>query len=446
MTHALSSTAKATKVSQIWAAIGGPFGFWSEIRTQSGNLSWVLAGKLGLAGSNAAVMLFLAKHLELSTYGLLVITISAQLLISRFLIVGVDSGMLRLTAIPELRSRAQAVVMTGLVFITFTSAVLLISMLLVTPVLAQFDVPAWLLVCIVAGSIGTAFVDYGYSYRLAHQEYPAAALAQGGTAIWRLGLTTLAALKLPAYPRAVFVAYHGASLLSGLVQSFVIARVRARADRGLLRQLLRYSFWIGKANMIVIFSLYQGTFLLMMLNQPAATGLFGLGLTLSLGFFAISLAYSEYLQVKVRSIEHLKDLSPFIRRSMAGALILMVACVPVVFVAARVLVWFGPEWRQDVSIFVYLSASMVLLILQAPLSAACHYLLKPHLITLAWVVRAVLIGIVGLILAPTMGAIGAAIAQLIGAALALILLAWLVVSSLRSALVEDQAPLIGHRR
>jgi O-antigen/teichoic acid export membrane protein len=442
MTQALSSTAKATKVSQIWAAIGGPFGFWSDIRTQSTNLSWVLAGKFGLAGGNAAVMLFLAKHLELNTYGLLVITISAQLLISRLLMVGVDSGMIRLTAIPELRSRAHAVVMTGLAFITLTSAVLLVSMLLVTPVLAQFDVPPWLLLCIVAGSIGTAFVDYGYSYRLENQEYPAAAIAQGGTAIWRLGLTTLAAWMVPAYPAAVFVAYHGASLVSGLVQSALIARVRARPDRGLLRQLLRYSFWVGKANMIVIFSLYQGTFLLMMLNQPAATGLFGLGLTLSMGFFAVSLAYSEYLQVRVRSLGHIRDIYPFITRAMAGALILMLACAPVVFVVARWLPWFlGPEWHQDVPIFIYLSASMVLLILQAPLSAACHYLLRPHLITVAWVLRAVLIGVVGLILAPPKGAIGAAIAQLVGSALALILLAWLVISSLRSAkVVENQAP------
>ena len=78
--------------------------------------------------------------------------------------------------------------------------------------------------------------------------------------------------------------------------------------------------------------------------------------------------------------------------------------------------WFlGPEWRE-VPIFVLLSASMVLLVFQAPLVAACQYLLKPHLITLGWVLRVIFIGIAGLILAPQMGAIGAAIAQLIGSA------------------------------
>ncbi len=56
----------------------------------------------------------------------------------------------------------------------------------------------------VAGSIGTAFVDYGYSFRLGRQEYQSAAFAQGGTAMWRLGVTALIAVLLPAYPLAVF--------------------------------------------------------------------------------------------------------------------------------------------------------------------------------------------------------------------------------------------------
>ena len=109
----------------------------------------------------------------------------------------------------------------------------------------------------------------------------------------------------------MFAAYHGASLISGLIQTLLIAKVTERTDRALIKRLLGYSYWIGKANVIVIFSLYQGTFLLMMLKQPAATGLFGLGLTLSLGFFAIYNAYSEYLAVRVRAVEHIRRCPSF---------------------------------------------------------------------------------------------------------------------------------------
>lgn len=421
------------------AAIGGPLGLWAQIRKPSAELSWVLAGKVCLIGANAAVMLFLANRLELTTYGLLVITISGQLLISRLLMVGVDAGMVRLTAIPELRSRSQAVVSAGLVVMACTTAALLLVWVLVTPVLSHFAVSSSIVAFIVAGSIGTSLVDYGYSFRLARQEYPLAALAQGGTAIWRAAFTILAALKLPANPFAAFMAYHGASLLAGLVHTLLIARVAERPDRALTKRLLRYSFWLGKANVIVIFSLYQGTFLLMVLNQPAATGLFGLGLTLSLGFFAIYNAYSEYLSVRIRSVKHVTDIPRFIKRALVGAGFLILGCLPLVFVVTTLMPWFlGPVGLEVVPIFAYLSASMLLLILQAPLVAACHYLLKPRLITFSWVIRVVLITIFGLILASHSGAIGVAIAQLIGSALVLLVLGWMVADSLRSA-IEGKA-------
>jgi O-antigen/teichoic acid export membrane protein len=439
MTQALPSTVKPDKKFGLWAAIGGPAGLRSPLRNHWAELSWVLAGKFAMVGANAAVMLFLAKWLELETYGLLVITISGQLLISRFLMVGVDAGMVRLTAIPELKSRSQQVVTAGLLLMVGTSSVLLVVSLLATPVLYRFAIPGWILASIVVGAIGTSLVDYGYSFRLARQEYPLATLAQGGTAIWRLGLTILAAVMLSAYPLAVFFAYHGASLLSGLAQTLRIARVSWQLpDRALILRLLRYSFWQGMANVIVIFTLYQGTFLLMVLKQPATTGIFGLGLTLSLGFFAIYTAYSEYLLVRVRSLEHVKALPRFLTRAMAGALILILACVPVVIAVALLMPWFlGPEWLEEVPIFVYLAASMVLLIFQAPMVAACHYLLKPQLITFGWVIRAILIGVIGLILAPQMSAVGVAIAQLIGSALALLVLSWLVAGLLRSAIEVD---------
>jgi O-antigen/teichoic acid export membrane protein len=233
----------------------------------------------------------------------------------------------------------------------------------------------------------------------------------------------------------VFIAYHGASLLSGAAQTATLIRGRQIwPERGLVRRLLRYSLWQGKANVIVIFSLYQGTFLLTLVDTQAATGLFGLALTLSLGFFAIYNAYFEYLLARTGSIDNIAGLSHFLTRAFGGALILTLACVPVTFALAILIPrLLRPELSGVVPIFRYLAASMVLLILQSPLEVACHYFLRPKLITLGWVVRAISIGVAGLILAPRMGAMGAAIAQLIGSAVAVVVLAWLVARVLHSA-------------
>ena len=112
----------------------------------------------------------------------------------------------------------------------------------------------------------------------------------------------------------------------------------------------------------------------------------------------------------------------------------MLVAIPIVLVIAALVPWFvDPEWHE-VPIFIWLSASMVLLVLQAPLVAVCQYLLKPQLITLGWLLRALFIGVAGLMLALQMGAVGPAIGQLIGSALALLVLGWLVLSSLRTAM------------
>ena len=433
MTQALSYTVRAK--NRLWAAVGGPIGLWTTLTRDGVDLSWVLGGRFASMGANAAVMLFLAEHFDLRTYGLLVITISGQLLISRLLLLGVDSGLIRLIAIPDLRTREQDVVTAGLVFIICTSIVLLIVSLLFVPLLPRFGIPGWVGVCIVVGSIGTSFVDYGYGFRLAHQQYPLAALAQGGTAILRLGLTIIAVVSLAAHPVAVFMAYHGASLCSGLFQAIVIAgRNWRRPDKSLIHRLLSFSWWLGKANVVVIFTLYQGTFILMLLKDQAATGIFGLALTLSLGFFAIYNAYGDYLRTRIRSVENIRGIPRFVKKSLFAGLILILACVPLVFALAKLLPWFlGPEWLEVIPVFAYLAASMLLLNLGAPLEAACHYLMKPHLITVGWLVRAILISVTGLMLAPSLKATGVAIGQMLGAALSLLILSYLVGLTLRSA-------------
>src|SRR5829696_2582299 len=434
MTQALPFTIKAK--NRLWAAVGGPIGLWTTLTKGGVDLSWVLGGKFALMGANAAVMLFLAERLDLQTYGLLVITISGQLLISRLLLLGVEVGMIRLIAIPDLRTREREVVTAGLVFIICTSIVLLIASLLFVPLLARFGIPGWVVLCIVVGSLGTTFVDYGYGFRLAHQQYPLAALAQGGTAVLRLGLTSIAVVSLAARPVAVFMAYHGASLCSGLVQAIIIAVTNwERPDKSLIGRLLRYSFWLGKANIVVIFTLYQGTFILMLVKEQAETGIFGLALTLSLGFFAIYNAYGDYLLARIRSVENIRSIPRFLKQSLFAGLVFLLACVPVVFALAKLLPWFlGPEWFEVVPVFSYLAASMLLLILQAPLEAVCHYLMKPHLVTVGWLVRAILISVFGLMLAPSLKATGVAIGQMLGAALGLLLLGNVVASALRSAI------------
>ncbi|MGH9962728.1 MAG: hypothetical protein ACREBC_37370, partial [Pyrinomonadaceae bacterium] len=109
------------------------------------------------------------------------------------------------------------------------------------------------------------------------------------------------------------------------------------------------------------------------------------------------------------------------RRGLGGAIVLVLGSVPVALAVATLLPRFlRSELLEAVPVFLYFAASMILLTLQAPLEAACHYLMRPKLVSLTWLMRSLFIGVAGMVLAPDMGAIGAAIAQLIGSALALL--------------------------
>jgi O-antigen/teichoic acid export membrane protein len=397
---------------------GAPVLWWSNAR----KLTWVLSGKLALMSANAALMLLLAKHLDLKLYGLLVAAISSQLLLSRLLILGLDGGMIRLRTVPELHQQSQKVVQMGLLVVFYAIgafALILLIIALTSLWTAVPHWPLWLVSAIFAGAVGTALVDYNYSYRLSELEYRAAGLIQSGIGIVRFALTAAVVLLFPAYPLLVFFAYPAASLLSGV--GLTVAMLREgwlRPDYALMRRLLRFSFWLGAANMTIILSLYQGTFLLILLGQEAETGIFGLCLTFSLGFFTLYNAYGEYLLPRMARLKTPKELQRFLARALGGGLVIAITCVPVVMAMGMILPkLLRPELQAMSATFYLLAVSMLLLIVQGPLECTCIYLLRPDLMVLGWMLRVLCAVLLGVALANRWGAMGAAVAQL-GAAVA----------------------------
>src|SRR4030095_17144113 len=171
-----------------------------QLRSHARQMKWVVLGKLGLAGANAVLMLLLAELMELKLYGVMVTAIGAQLILSRVLLLGVDSGMIRLRTVPELRERAHEVVQAGVSVLLRRIGVLILLLLLAAPLfLSQVEREPGLVIGSVAfGGIATALTDYAYFYWLANSNYRAAAFVHGGTAAARLALTIATALLFRA--------------------------------------------------------------------------------------------------------------------------------------------------------------------------------------------------------------------------------------------------------
>jgi len=387
-----------------------------SLRHRAAELGWVLSGKFALMGANAALMLLLAWVMELRRYGLLVAAISSQLLLSRVLLLGVDFGMIRLRGLPEFRENSGKIVRAGLTVIFYATSVLapiLMTFWLLSFWLPSMQAPLWLIGSIFAGAVGMALVDYNCCCRLSELQYRAAGLVQSATGLARFVLTGSAAVFFSAQPHLVFLAYPSAGLLIGLALTTATWRANPlKPESKVVLRLLRFSLWLGATNITIILSLYLGIFILMLLRQEAQTGIFGLSLTVSLGFFAVYNAFGEYVFPQMARLGNTKDLQRFLTRALVGALVVASACVPIVIVIGVILPRFlRPELREMSLSFYFLAASMLLLIIQAPLEGAFIYLLRPHFVVAVWLLRVVVTLLLGFVLASEKGAFGAAIAQ-----------------------------------
>jgi O-antigen/teichoic acid export membrane protein len=352
--------------------------------------------------------------------------IGAQILISRVLLLGVDNGLIRLGTLPDLRSRDQEVIRAGLLVLMCTCGMLVLGTLVAEPFVngsARSWWSPWTAIGVTVGSIGTALVDYGYAYHLTRWNYRTAAFVQGGTAVVRLMATSVAVFLTFLFGiHLVFLVYAGVSFLSGLLQAGILTRRNhARPAAEVVRRLLGYSLWQAGASVSAVLSLYEGTFLLILLNQRPETGVFGVGLTFSLGFFGIYVAFYEYFFPRMVRTASLRLLPRVLVRTIGGAVSVILGCLALILVIGKLAPYLiKPALWGGVPVFYCLAASMLLLILQSPFEAACQYLLRPGLVVFVWVLRVLCTALLGFALAPTRGAMGVALAQTGASAIGLI--------------------------
>ncbi|HEY1950777.1 MAG TPA: hypothetical protein VGG97_27425 [Bryobacteraceae bacterium] len=399
---------------------------WIQLRSHAHGLTWVVAGKGAFLGANAVLLLFLAQRLTIDTYGQMVAFIGAQVLISRVLLLGVDNGLIRLGTLPDLRLRGQEVICAGLLVLMCTCGMLVLGTLVAEPFVngsARSWWSPWTAIGVTVGSIGTALVDYGYAYHLTRWNYRTAAFVQGGTAVIRLMATSVAVFLTFLFGiHLVFLVYAGVSFLSGLLQAGILTRRNhARPAAEVVRRLLGYSLWQAGASVSAVLSLYEGTFLLILVNQRSETGIFGVGLTFSLGFFGIYVAFYEYFFPRMVRTASLELLPRVLVRTMGGAVLVIFGCLVLILAIGKLAPYLiKPALWGGVPVFYCLAASMLLLILQSPFEAVCQYLLRPGLVVFVWVLRVLCTALMGFALAPTRGAMGVALAQTGASAIGLI--------------------------
>jgi O-antigen/teichoic acid export membrane protein len=397
---------------------------WANARRRGGEFSWVLVGKVFLAGANGVLILVAGERLELSILGLFIAVIGAQLLASRILLLGTEIGVVRLGADPALRHQQKQLIQVGVV-VTAIMTLAMAGGALLLPLVPHPSAARdwWVVASVVGGAAGTAWIDYAYFCRLGQHAYKPAAAIQSVSAGGRLLATGTALWLFPDRPAVVFLTYAGASFLAGGFLIVPLAGWGSRPDTALGQRLVRYSAWQGLTNALIVLGINQGLFLLQLIDIGEEAGIFGFALSIAMGFFILSNAFFEYLLPRATAVTSRTELSRFLRHSLAAAVGLVVICVPAAIVIGEV----APRFLSDhlhafQGPFYLISAAMLLLVLEAPLAAAAHALSRPRLLSLELAVRVIAVGLIGVILVKDYGANGAAMAQLVGTGLALLLL------------------------
>jgi O-antigen/teichoic acid export membrane protein len=416
---------------------------FSGAGARSKEMGWLLFGRFAMTATNAVLVLALPLWLmEVDSFGLFGAVIAGQLVLSRMILVGVDSGMIRLFTIEHAAHPGEGVVRAGLKSTLVLSAVALAITTVVALIVSRTGVLGWHPVSLFAvafGAIGSALFDYGFAVHLARLEYRAAGMLQAAMPITRMLLTLGAAMAFFGDSFVAIATYAAVALLFGAWQAVRIGMARGvSTPPGAVKRLLTYSKWIGLSDMAMVLGLNQGVFLLTILKQEAERGVFVFSQQLAMGFFAIYLAFYFAMLPRAARIGSLDDLPRFLGRAYTAAAGLVLFCVPV----ALALGWVIPmilEWRQKPELagfqesFWLFTAFMLVLLLETPLAVTCQYLLKPSLQFFGLAARAALVFGFGLLLAPGRGAAGASEAQLFGGLVSSIVLAVLVLGAVRAA-------------
>ena len=192
----------------------------------------------------------------------------------------------------------------------------------------------------------------------------------------------------------------------------------------------QYGKWIGVGDASMALALYLGVFLLRHFHQDAEAGRFAFAQQLTLGFFAVYLAFYHTILPRAARIQSVDDIGGFLRRVYRTALRLLVLMLIAIGLGAvlgpPLVAWIRPELDGFLAAFVMVSLFQVVLILEAPLGVICQFMLRPRRHVFAMVVRVVAIAALGWLLIGPLGAFGAGLAQAGGAVLAVGVLAWLV--------------------
>lgn len=386
-----------------------------------------------------AINLILVTHaLSVAAFGIFSSALSLHLILTRIAGLELGTSVVRFSA-DALQANdihaARTIFRTGfgvrIALLALFGSTLIVFAPQISNLLTSNQVPLGIVQLLSFGIVGMGMLDFISTIYVAHLQFRRPALLQVIPAgIRLLGLIILILLAQRAVLDEILILYMGCywvACVAGfpVLRSSVIASTSEKNFKenlfswAIARQLLSYGGWMTVSSILDTLSQNIGAVLLINLSTLEQTGVYGLGLFPSFFINIIAGSVLSYLMPFASRLESREGIMPFLKGTLR-------ITVPTILVSAALLapalvafpLMFGATGRSALPVFLILSFAQLVGLAYGPLHTVFHYLLKPHLIVIALVVRIGTMVGTALLLLSNLGAVGMALACLIGTVLA----------------------------
>jgi O-antigen/teichoic acid export membrane protein len=198
-----------------------------------------------------------------------------------------------------------------------------------------------------------------------------------------VGVVVLFADLAPMWAIACFAAAPALGGIIGFVRFRSCLGVRPQVDRALARQLIGYGKWLFISRISALLFSFTGLFMMTRMKGDHAAGIFGLALNLSFAFPILAHSLFSVLLPKVARFTEAKQFTRYINSSLKIGIGSAALAVPMLFLAYPVIpLVFGDKYLASIPVFIWLSSSLIVHIVNACFRAVVYAVNKPHALAL----------------------------------------------------------------
>lgn len=384
------------------------------------HLTLVFTGNVTAAALGFLAILLISRKLTISDFGLFNIAISITLIASCISNLGIDTVMVRFASSylyeKKKNEATQVLKVTLLIKIiigSFLCGILFFSANFLSTKVFHLPGLTPLIKLAAFGGLSISLLNYLKSSLSVYQLFKKSVILQLFVDFSKLLIVMILIFSFKMNVFTAVAAFVFSPLLGvtlGFKQILRAFTSEKKPIMNLVRQLLSYSKWVFVSSTCKLTFPYIGLFMIAKLLNSEAAGIYGLALHLTYIFPIIIYSLQSVLLPRVSNFRDTTQFQKYIKDSLKISFYAGLSIIPIIFFSRKlILVFFGVQYLDSVSIFKWLLASNMIFTISSIIHMPLHSMNKPHLIAIVDVIRIAAVALGCYFLIPVFGVLAPAV-------------------------------------